>query len=115
MSQEDLELRCGVRNALTRHWIDLTKTNFLVRRGHVELTGEAAVVGAQRGREDTAEALKAVEADVRRLREVKSVHFDFTNWVREDSGQWTSRGGEQSVVPTAQSDPQASSEAGNGT
>lgn len=89
MSSEDLELRCGVRNALTRHWIDLTKTNFYVRRGHVQLSGEVSVVGAQRPSEDTAEALKAFESDVRRLQEVKSVSFEFTNWVRNDSGAWT--------------------------
>jgi hypothetical protein len=107
LSQQDLELRGGVRNALTRHWIDLSKTNFLVRRGHVELSGEAAVVGAQRSREDTAQALKAFESDVRRLKEVKSVHFDFTNWVREDSGEWTSRRGEPA--------PQSSEQNGQGT
>jgi hypothetical protein len=89
MSLQDFELRCDVRNALTRHWIDLSKTNFHVRRGHVQLTGEAAVVGAQRPREDAAEALKAFESDVRRLKDVKSVSFEFTNWVRDDSGQWT--------------------------
>jgi hypothetical protein len=89
MSSQDLELRCGIRNALTRHWIDLTKTSFYVRRGHVELSGEVAVVGAQRPREDTAEALKAFESDLRRLREVKSVSFEFTNWIRDDSGAWT--------------------------
>lgn len=89
MSSQDLELRCGIRNVLTRHWIDLTKTNFFVRRGHVHMSGEISVVGAQRPREDTVEALKAFESDVRRLQEVKSVSFEFTNCVRDESGAWT--------------------------
>jgi hypothetical protein len=113
VSQQDLDLRCGVRNALNRHWIDLSKTNFLVRRGHVELTGEPAVVGAQRPREDTAEALKAFEADVRRLHEVKSVHFDFTNWVRDESGEWALRGGGPAAGPAAQGGPSAPTAEGN--
>ena len=38
-----------------------------------------------------AEALKAFESDVRRLHEVRSVSFEFTNWVRNDSGAWICR------------------------
>ncbi len=88
MSSQDLELNCGIRNVLTRHWIDLTKTNFFVRRGHVHMSGEVSVIGVQRPREDTADALRAFESDVRRLQEIKSVSFDFTNWARDDSGVW---------------------------
>ncbi len=93
MSSQDLELNCGVRNVLARHWIDLTKTNFYVRKGHVQMSGEVAVVGVQRPGQETAEALKAFESDVRRLHEVKSVSFEFTNWVRNESGAWICRDG----------------------
>ncbi len=91
MSSQDLELNCGIRNVLTRHWIDLTKTNFFVRKGHVQMSGEVAVVGTSRPGQETAEALKAFESDVRRLHEVKSVSFEFTNWVRNESGAWVCR------------------------
>ena len=103
MSSQDLELNCGVRNVLTRHWIDLTKTNFYVRKGHVQMSGEVAVVGVQRPGQETAEALKAFESDVRRLHEVKSVSFEFTNWVRNESGAWICRDGKQTPdkSPTA--------------
>ena len=87
MAAQDLELNCDIRNALTRHWIDLTKTNFFARRGHVHLSGEAAMVGA-RPPEATADALKAFESELRRLREVRSVSFEFTNWVRDEAGVW---------------------------
>ncbi|HTF86989.1 MAG TPA: hypothetical protein VK843_01175 [Planctomycetota bacterium] len=88
MSSEDLELNCGIRSVLTRHWIDLSKTNFFVRRGHVHMSGEVSLIGVQRPSEDTAVALRAVESDVRRLQAIKSLSFDFTNWVRDDSGVW---------------------------
>src|SRR5689334_13198420 len=103
MGSDDMDLRSGVRNALTRHWFDLQKTNYFVRRGHVQLTGEASVIGAQRKREDTAEALKAFETDIRRLPEFKSMTCEFTNWVRDESGEWTSA----SRAPT--SDPGSTS------
>src|SRR5262245_55967465 len=88
VSSLDLELNCDIRNALTRHSIDLTKTNFFARRGHVHLSGRAAVVGANRPPEATAAALKAFESELRRLREVHSVSFEFTNWARDETGAW---------------------------
>ena len=91
MGSKDLELNCGIRNVLARHWIDLTKTNFFARKGHVHMSGEVAVVGTPRPGQETADALKAFESDVRRLHEVRSVSFEFTNWVRNDSGAWVCR------------------------
>ena len=86
MSAQDLELNSGVRTVLSRHWIDLTKTSFFARKGHVHLGGEVRVLGEARG--TTAEALKSTEAELRRLRDVKTVSFGFTNWVRDGGGSW---------------------------
>ena len=88
MSVPDLELNSGVRSVLNRHWIDLTKTSFYARKGHVHLGGEVAVIGAGKESAGTAEALKATEAEIRRLRDVKTVSFEFTNWVRDSAGVW---------------------------
>jgi hypothetical protein len=88
MTAQDLQLNCGIRSVLCRHWIDLTKTSFFARRGHVHLSGEVSVIGPSRAPEDTANTLKAFEAELRRLREVKTISFDFTNWIRDDSGVW---------------------------
>jgi hypothetical protein len=85
---QDLELNSGVRSVLNRHWIDLTKTSFFARRGHVHLGGEVAVLGGRGEKDGTAEALKATEAELRRLRDVKTVSFEFTNWVRDGAGVW---------------------------
>ena len=88
MTAQDLELNCGVRGVLSRHWIDLTKTSFFARRGHVHLTGEVRVIGESQSTEDTADTLKATEAELHRLRDVKTVSFEFTNWVRDGAGVW---------------------------
>lgn len=88
MSVQDLELNSGVRSVLSRHWIDLTKTSFFARKGHVHLGGEVALLGAGGEKEGTAEMLKATEAEIRRLRDVKTVSFEFTNWVRDGAGVW---------------------------
>lgn len=88
VSVEDIQLNCIVRNVLTRHWLDVTKMNFFVGRGNVHMSGEVSVIGPRRTPEDTAIALRAFESDVRRLRDVKSMSFEFTNWTRDDSGAW---------------------------
>ena len=88
MSVQDLELNSGVRSVLSRHWIDLTKTSFYARKGHVHLGGEVAVIGAKNELAGTADALKATEAELRRLRDVKTISFEFTNWVRDGAGVW---------------------------
>ncbi|MFN0009354.1 MAG: hypothetical protein ACKVXR_15730 [Planctomycetota bacterium] len=88
MAASDLELTCGIRGVLTRHAIDLTKTNFFARRGHVHMSGEVALVGANRPPEQTADTLKACESELRRLQEVRTLSFEFTNWIRDDLGGW---------------------------
>jgi hypothetical protein len=88
LTAQDLQLNCGVRSVLNRHWIDLTKTAFFARSGHVHLSGEVSVIGATRRHANTADVLRAFEAELRRLQEVKSVSFEFTNWIRDDAGFW---------------------------
>ena len=99
MAAEDLQLSCGVRSALTRNALDLTKTNFIARRGHVHLSGKAAIVGDHRPVEDTAGALRAFESELRRLKDVKSVSFEFTNWVRDSTGAWVCLERDEPVPP----------------
>ena len=88
MSAQDLQLNCGIRSVLSRHWIDLTKTSFYARRGHVHMSGEVQVVGARKGAEETAHVLRAFELELKRLQAVRSVSFEFSNWVRDGAGVW---------------------------
>ena len=88
MAAQDLELNCGVRNVLTRHWFDLTRTSFFARKGHVHLGGEVQIMGESGEKDATAETLKVAEAEIRRLRDVKTLSFEFTNWVRDGAGVW---------------------------
>lgn len=52
------------------------------------MSGEVALVGASRPAEQTADTLKACESELRRLQEVRTLSFEFTNWVRDDLGGW---------------------------
>jgi hypothetical protein len=88
VTAKDLELTCGIRSVLTRHSIDLTKTNFFARRGHVHMSGEVALIGPSRPPEQTVDTLKAFESELRRLQEVRTVTFEFTNWIRDELGGW---------------------------
>ena len=88
MAAQDLELTSGVRSVMARHWIDLTKTTYFVRRGHVTLGGEVNVLGRGNAPGSTADMLKAFEVELHRLREVKTVTFEFTNWIRDGAGVW---------------------------
>jgi hypothetical protein len=88
MAAQDLELSSGVRSVLARHWIDLTKTTYFVRRGHVTLGGEVSLLGGGHGAGNTADMLKAFEVELHRLREVKTVTFEFSNWIRDGAGVW---------------------------
>lgn len=88
MAAQDLQLTCGIRSVLSRHWIDLSKTAFFARRGHVHMSGQLSVLGPPRKPAEIATTLKAFESELRRLREVKTISFEFTNWIRDDSGVW---------------------------
>lgn len=52
------------------------------------MSGEVALIGASRPTEQTADTLKACESELRRLQEVRTMSFEFTNWVRDDLGGW---------------------------
>ncbi len=88
MSVQDLELNCQIRGVLARHWIDPNRLSFSARRGHVHLSGELLVIGADKDKEKTIGVLQAVEAEIRRVQAVRTVTFELTNWIRDDGGAW---------------------------
>ena len=100
MSVQDLELNCGVRGVLSRHWIDLTKTSFFARKGHVHVGGELQMLGEAGAKGSAAEALKATESEIRRLPDVRTVSFGFTNWVRDSAGAWICLDGNPEAAST---------------
>jgi len=88
MTASDPEINRGVRQVLTRHWYDLSKTNFASRRGIVRMIGELRKVGrGQDGQVESAQ-LETLDTELRRLKGVQRVHFDLDNWRRNDDGEW---------------------------
>lgn len=101
MTVQDLQVNCSVRSVLCRHWIDSRRLNYTTRRGHVHLSGEVQMLGAYAGKQVTAIALTAVENELRQMRDIKSTQFHFTNWLRDDDGNWRCTEKEEPRAPLA--------------
>ncbi len=88
MSVEDLQLNCTIRSVLARHWIDTHLLCYRSARGNVHVQGELKTLGVPKALEETAHTLFTLESEVRQLRGVRSVQLEFTNWFRNDAGNW---------------------------
>ena len=88
MAHSDQEINCGVRSVLSRHWVDLSKTNFASRRGIVRLMGELRRLGAESSKPLEPQNLEALDSEIKRLRGVDRVHFDLANWRKNSEGEW---------------------------
>lgn len=88
MAANDHEINRGVRGVLSRHWVDLSSTNFASRQGVVRLMGELRRVGPQSDQALENTNLIALDTELRRLRGVRRVHFDLANWRRNEDGEW---------------------------
>ena len=88
MATSDQEINRGVRGVLSRHWVDLTATNFASRQGVVRLIGELRRVGQRSEESLESTNIVALDAELRKLRGVRRVHLDLSNWRRDEEGQW---------------------------
>jgi len=88
MTVSDHEINRGVRGVLTRHWVDLSSTNFASRKGVVRLVGELRRMGSDPASSLESTNIVAIDAELRRIRGVQRVHLDVTNWRRNDDGDW---------------------------
>jgi len=88
MSVNDHEINRGVRGVLTRHWVDLSSTNFASRKGIVRLMGELRRIGPDASTALESTNIVAIDAELRRIRGVQRVHLDLANWRRNEDGDW---------------------------
>jgi hypothetical protein len=88
MATSDQEINRGVRGVLSRHWVDLTATNFASRQGVVRLMGELRRIGPRCEESLESTNIVALDAELRRLRGVRRVHLDLSNWRRDEEGAW---------------------------
>jgi len=99
----DAQIRCGARNVLARHWIDVHLVDIGAFRGVVRLRGELRHQGRSRSEPVGAEELQGIELELKRLRGVHRVHLCLENWHHTESGEWRetrrTRGKELAEVP----------------
>lgn len=108
MEHSDQDINRGVRSVLTRHWVDLTKTSFLSRRGILRMTGELQRLGAASSTTAQPTALETLDQELKRVRGVRHVYYDFANWRRSEDGEW------RQIVSQSEQRRRAEGEAGTG-
>ena len=85
----DCEIRSELRSLCARSRIDLQRIQIAVASGVVRMGGEVSYHGASSGGKAAAMRLENLERDIVSLKGVRSVSFDFRNWRRMESGEWT--------------------------
>jgi len=88
MENSDHDINRGVRSVLSRHWVDMTKTNFLSRRGILRMMGELRRLGADASAPIRPQVLDTLDQELKRVRGVRRVHYDLANWRRDEGGEW---------------------------
>ncbi|MGM0600376.1 MAG: hypothetical protein ACQETH_11255, partial [Candidatus Rifleibacteriota bacterium] len=88
----DLGVSAGVRRELTGRRIDLTKLKFPVKNGVISIQGELSFVGMEKTNDEIAIELKFIESSLKSLKGAKEVHFELSNWAKNEAGVWESKG-----------------------
>jgi len=88
MKSTDQEINRGVRSVLSRHWVDLTKTNFLTRQGVLRMMGELRRIGAEASTPMKPRILETLDKELKRVHGVRRVQYDLSNWRRNEDGEW---------------------------
>ncbi len=93
---EDKELTAKLRRVIVSNWFEVSLMRIRVVRGLVILGGKVNKVGegAEKPRVISA-TLRKLDGELRTLRGVRGVNYDFENWVQLPSGAWRLRGLEQ--------------------
>jgi hypothetical protein len=80
-----LQIVARVRGVFARHWMDLGLITIMFSRGTVRLQGRLEKL--QHAGEPVDEMLLSVmEQEIKRVKNVKRVVFNFENWVRTSAG-----------------------------
>ena len=88
----DSDIRSDIRSYMAQHRIDMQRVNLRVFGGTVRLSGDVYHLGGHEKPVCMA-LLESFERDVVRSRGVRHAFFEFTNWRRQDGGQWESTDG----------------------
>ncbi len=80
-----LQIVARVRGVFARHWMDLGLIIIMYSNNTVRLQGRAQKL-QQAGEPVDEMLLNTIEQEIKRVKEVKRVHFNFENWVKTSSG-----------------------------
>ena len=87
----DFKINADVRRILTKHWINLRKLQYSCIGGIVYLRGVVEVMYNAPSRTETwqgvtAKHVEQLEKSIKRIPNVKRVHFKFQDWERGADG-----------------------------
>ena len=85
----DIAIRVAVRTVLTHSRTDMSRLNIGVFRGVVRLQGELRRRSVQS--RFSVEAVIGIEEALKGLRGVERVHWELSNWTKQESGEWRLR------------------------
>jgi hypothetical protein len=88
VSIEDRVITVAVRRVLTAMWVDITQVNVRATRSMVYLAGHLQRMTASHI-DFTPEALRELDARLRRLPNVRDVKYRLDNWRRGLDGSWS--------------------------
>lgn len=80
-----LQIVARVRGVFARHWMDLGLIIILYSNSTVRLQGRAQKL-QQAGEPVDEMLLNTIEQEIKRIKDVKRVHFNFENWVKTSTG-----------------------------
>ena len=81
------KIRVSIRGILTGLWLDASQIRISYSAGAVRLTGTLQRIPGAGGSEVRPQLIDALASEIRRLKGVKRVYMDFTNWARA-GGRW---------------------------
>ncbi len=89
MAVSDLTISVSVRMVLVRHRVDVQQLSFNSFRGTVRVNGRLVSLGT----EDpiTPGRIEAMESEIKRVHGVQRAFFDFTDWTKDEDGNWRLR------------------------
>ena len=86
----DLKAMRQVRSVLVKHWIDLGRLSLRCTSGVLQVRGSLARLS---GMKDplTSAIVQTIFTDIKRIREIKRIQPDLSNW-SDHGGGWTETG-----------------------
>ena len=93
---DDKDLISKIRRVIVSNWFEVSVMRTRVIRGLVLLSGKVNKQGEGAEKPKViAGSLRKLDGELRAVRGVRSVSYDFENWVQLPSGAWRIRGQEE--------------------